>query len=293
MIVFFNGQFLPQDEVRISPDDRGFLFADGAYEVVRVYAGQPFLMAEHLGRLRYSLGELRIALPQIEELHGVASELIRCNDLVRDEATIYIEVTRGVAPRAHAFPPEPVPPTRYVKVSPFRPAREKWDDGVAVITVPDIRWQRCDIKSLALLPNVLASQEAKERGVEEAILVREGVITEGAHTNVCMVLDGQLITHPATSRILAGITRGLVLDLCGQIGIPCRQEPIPAAALKAASELVILGTTTEIMPVVQVDGWQVGDGRPGPVTRELQRAFRATTEAVTTNLGSGVVEGDG
>ena len=278
MIVFFNGQFLPKDEVRISPDDRGFLLADGAYEVVRVYTGRPFLMEEHLRRLRYSLGELRIAVPQVEELHDVALQLIQCNDLVQDEATIYLQVTRGVAPRTHAFPTEPITPTLFVSVSRFVPRWEKWEEGVAVITVPDIRWGRCDIKSLALLPNVLASQEAKERGAEEAVFVHEGVITEGAHTNVCAVLAGELATHPATHRILAGITRGVVLDLCSQLGIPCRQEPIATKQLRAASEVVIVGTTTEIMPVVQVDGWQVGDGRPGPVTRELQCAFRATAD---------------
>ena len=283
MIVFFDGQFLPKDEVRISPDDRGFLFADGAYEVVRVYAGRPFLMGEHLRRLRYSLAELQITLPQVEELHDVALELIRRNNLVEDEATIYLQVTRGAAPRKHAFPPEPVTPTCFVSASRFAPRQEKWDQGVAVITVPDIRWGRCDIKSVALLPNVLASQEAKERGAEEAVFVHEGVITEGAHTNVCAVLDGQLVTHPTTHRILAGITRRVVLDLCCQRGIPYRQDPISMSALKAASELMIVGTTTEIMPVVQVDGWQVGEGRPGPVTRELQRAFRATAEAATTN----------
>lgn len=284
MIVYFSGQFLPKEEVRISPDDRGFLLADGVYEVIRIYGGQPFLMAEHLRRLQYSLDQLRIALPQIEELPGVAQELIQHNELVADDGTIYIQVTRGVAPRTHAFPPRPTPPTCYVTASPFSPRQEKWDDGVTVTLVSDIRWGRCDIKSLALLPNVLASQEAKERGAEEAIFVREGMITEGAHTNLCAVLDGQLVTHPATHQILAGITRGLVLDLCGQLGIPCRQDPIPSTALRAASEVMILGTTTEIMPVVQVDGWQVGDGHPGPITRRLQRAFRATVEAQTASL---------
>lgn len=274
MIVFYNGRFLSKEKVRISPDDRGFLFADGAYEVIRVYAGEPFLMEAHIRRLRYSLSELQITLPQIEELQAVARRLIDRNDLSGGEATIYVQVTRGVAPRKHAFPSPPTPPTVYVTASPFCPRPETWEEGVRVTLVPDIRWTRCDIKSLALLPNVLASQQAKVRGAEEAIFVREGVLTEGAHTNVCAVLEGQLVTHPATNQILAGITRGLVLDLCSQLGIPHRQDPIPAGSLRAASELMILGTTTEIMPVVQVDSWQVSDGRPGPVTRRLQAAFR-------------------
>lgn len=287
MIVFFDGRFLPKDEVRISPDDRGFLFADGAYEVVRVYAGQPFLMEEHLRRLRYSLGELRISLPTLAELEDVALELIERNDLTESEASIYVQVTRGVAPRKHAFPSQSIPATVYVTASPFSPRWEKWEEGVAVILVPDIRWARCDIKSLALLPNVLASQAAREREAEEAIFVRDGVITEGAHTNVCAVFDGQLVTHPAMNHILAGITRGLVLALCAELSIPYREEPIRADALGAASELMILGTTTEIMPVVQVDGRPVGDGRPGPVTRVLQRAFRALLPTPHPSQASG------
>jgi D-alanine transaminase len=276
MIVFFNGRFLPKDEVRISPDDRGFLFADGAYEVIRIYAGRPFMMEEHLDRLRYSLGELRIALPgqQIEDLARIAGELIRLNDLALGEATIYIQVTRGEAPRKHAFPSEPTPPTLYVTASPFHPPLEKWEEGVGVILVPDVRWMRCDIKSLMLAANVLANQAAKERGAEEAIFVRDGITTEGTHTNVCAVFDGQLVTHPATNQILAGITRGLVLELCSRIGIPSRQAPIPVADLPSARELLLLGTTTQIMPVVQVDGQPVAGGRPGPVTRRLQESFR-------------------
>lgn len=279
MIVFFDGHFLPKDEVRISPDDRGFLFADGAYEVVRVYGGQPFLLEEHLRRLRYSLDELRITLPDAAGLAGVVRELVRRNGMASGEASIYIEVTRGVAPRKHAFPAPPTPATVYATASPFVPVRDKWEQGVGVILVPDIRWTRCDIKSLALLPNVLASQEAREQGVEEAIFVRDGVITEGAHTNVCAVIEGGLVTHPATNHILAGITRGLVLGLCAELDIACREEPIRAEALGTATELMILGTTTEIMPVVEVDGQMVGDGRPGPVTRQLQEAFRAVVGA--------------
>ncbi len=282
MIAYYDGRFLPKEGVRISPNDRGFLFADGAYEVIRVYAGKPFLLGEHLQRLRHSLGELRIRLPQIEELQSVAQELVRRNDLLEGEATIYIQVTRGVAPRNHAFPPNSTPPTLYVTISPFQPRPETWEEGVGITLVPDIRWARCDIKSLVLLPNVLASQQAKECGAEEAIFVRDGVITEGAHTNVCAVFGGQLVTHPATNQILAGITRGLVLDLCSQLGIPCRQDPFPAGELRAASELMILGTTTEIMPVVQVDGWRVADGQPGPITRRLQGAFRALVTEKTS-----------
>ncbi len=275
MIVYFNGQFLAKDEVCISPDDRGFLFADGAYEVIRAYGGRPFELQAHLERLERSLRELKIILPGLGLLGGIVKDLIWRNDLGNGCAALYLQVTRGVAPRKHAFPDRATPPTVYLTASPFRTTPEKSECGVSIVLVPDIRWARCDIKSLALLPNVLASQEAKERGAEEAVFVRDGVITEGAHTNVCAVLHGQLVTHPLTNHILPGITRRVVLELCEELGIPHRESPLGAVELREASEVMILGTTTEIMPVVQVDDWQVGDGRPGPVTRRLQATFRA------------------
>jgi len=275
MIVYFNGQFLPKEQVQVSPDDRGFLFADGAYEVIRCYGDRPFEIQAHLQRLERSLRELRIARPDLEALRHAVGELIRRNGLGQGDAAVYLQVTRGVAPRKHAFPEKDTPPTVYLAASPFRPLPEKWERGVSIILVPDIRWARCDIKALTLIPNVLASQEAKERGAEEAVFVRNGVITEGAHTNVCAVLDGQLVTHPLTNQILPGITRQVVLELCTEMGIPYREAPMDEAELRAASEVMILGTTTEIMPVVQVDGRPVGDGQPGPVTRRLQAAFRA------------------
>ena len=275
MIVYFNGRFLPKEEVRVSPDDRGFLLGDGAYEVIRAYRGRLFRVQAHLLRLERSLRELRIAGLEAENLRAIAEELIERNDLGHGDASLYIQVTRGVAPRKHAFPEEATPPTVYLTASPYRPSPAKWEHGVSIILVPDIRWLRCDIKALALLPNVLASQEAKERGVEEAVFVREGVITEGAHTNFCAVFDGQLVTHPKNHHILAGVTRQVVLKLCDELHIPYRESPIAAGALPQASEAIILGTTTEIMPVVRVEEWQVGDGLPGPITRRLQQAFRA------------------
>jgi D-alanine transaminase len=274
LIVYFNGRFVPKEDVRISPDDRGFLFADGAYEVLRSYGGRLFRAEEHFRRMDRSLRELRIAGPDEESLRHIAGEVIRRNTLGDADAALYVQITRGVALRRHAFPDEGTPPTVYVSVSPFRPSRDRWESGVKVILVPDIRWVRCDIKSVALLPNVLASQRAKESNAEEAVFVRDGVVTEGSHTNFCAVFDGRLVTHPRTNHILAGITRGVVRDLCGALDIPFRESPIREKELRKASELMILGTTTEIMPVVQVDNWRVGDGKPGPVTTKLQQAFR-------------------
>jgi D-alanine transaminase len=209
----------------------------------------------------------------------VAKALIVRNELEQGDASLYIEVTRGVASRKHAFPEARISPTVYLTASPFRPAAEHWEHGVRTILVPDIRWARCDIKSVALLPNVLASQAASERGAQEALFIRDGVITEGAHTNVFAVFDGELRTHPATHHILDGISRQVVLELSQALGIPCREFPIFQQELGEADELLITGTTTEIKPVIEVDGRQVGYGRPGPITRKLQQAFRTIVSA--------------
>jgi len=274
MIVYFNGQFVPKEEVKISPDDRGFLLGDGVYEVIRSYSGRLFKVEEHLRRLARSLRELRIEGVNTEALKGMAEELIEYNELGRGDAKLYVQVTRGVAPRRHSFPNGETSPTLYATASSFQPPREKWEHGVKVILVPDVRWARCDIKSVALLPNILANQQAKEQGAEEAIFVRDGAITEGSHTSLCAVFDGEFTTHPKSNYILAGIMRETVLDLCDELDIPVKEFPIFERDLKEADEVMILGTTSEIMPVVQVDDWQVGDGKPGPIAVRLQRAYR-------------------
>jgi D-alanine transaminase len=277
MIVYFNGRLIPKEDVRISPDDRGFLFADGVYDVIRSYDGRLFRAEDHFRRTDRSLRALLIDGPDLDDLRDAAEQLIQCNDLGRGDAKLYIQITRGVAPRRHAFPDGETPPTVYASATPFHPPHEKWEHGVKIILVPDIRWARCDIKSVALLPNVLASQQARESGAEEAVFVRDGVITEGSHTNFCAVFDGQLVTHPKSNYILAGIMREVVLDLCGELNIPFREFPIFEGELREADELMVLGTTSEIMPVVQVDDWKVGDAKPGPITTKLQRAFREMT----------------
>ena len=280
MIAYFNGRFIPKEDVKISPDDRGFLFADGAYEVIRSYGGKLFKIEEHLERIERSLSELLISVPSLIKLRDVAEQLIHRNNLENGDATLYIQVTRGVAPRKHEFPDKGISATVYVVASPFQPTIDNWENGTNIILVPDIRWGRCDIKSVALLPNVLSSQLAKDKGASEAIFVRDGTITEGSHTNFCAVFDGQLITHPANHKILAGITRKVVLNLCYQLNIPFRELPVLEKELRKASELMILGTTSEILPVVQVDGWIVGDGKPGPITAKLQQAYRKLTTAL-------------
>jgi D-alanine transaminase len=278
MIVYYNGSYQSKDEVCVSPDDRGFLLADGVYEVIRAYEGRLFRLTDHLQRLARSLREIRIEGVAVDHLQTVAERLILENDLARSDASVYIQVTRGAAPRRHAFPSAGTVPTVYMTASSFRPHPDNWTRGIKVVLVPDIRWTRCDIKAVALLPNVLANQQAKAHDAWEAVFVRDGVVTEGSHTNVCAVFDGELFTHPLGSHILGGITRDVVLELCQELDIRSHESPIPEPALARADELMITGTTTEITPVVQVDDWQVADGRPGPVTRGLQQAFRALVE---------------
>ena len=276
MIVYFNGRFVPKEEVSVSPDDRGFLFGDGVYEVLCAYEGRLYETRAHWQRLKRSLREIQMSDLDPESFEEVASELLRRNDLQDRHAKVYIQVTRGAAPRQHAFPDPPVEPTVYATVAPYDLPLDKWENGVKVITAPDLRWARCDIKSVALLPNVMASQQAHKEGAYETLLVREGVVTEGSHTSFMGVFDDVVFTHPLDNRILPGVTRKVVLELCRELGIPVREVSIEADQLREASELMLLGTTTGVMPVVKVDDWQVADGQPGPVTQTLQEAFQKT-----------------
>jgi D-alanine transaminase len=279
MIAYLNGQFLPRAEAKISADDRGFLFADGVYEVVRVYGGRIFEGAGHWKRLARSLDELKIAAPAGLDYQALATELIGRNGLRGAEATVYLQITRGAAPRLHVFPDPATPPTVYAFAAPFTPHPEKMTGGVRVILTADQRWSRCDIKSVSLLPNILAAQMAREHGAEEAVLIRDGLITEGSKTNFAAVFDGQLVTHPRNNFILGGVTLDLVLRLCRELGIRVKESGIVAADLKTAQEAMLFGTTAEVMPVIRVDDWMVGSGTPGPMTRRLQEAFRAAVAA--------------
>jgi len=275
MIVYFNGEFLSKEEVRISPDDRGFLFADGVYEVIRGYGVKPFKLEEHLKRLERSLREIQIDYPDAGKLGPIAEKLIQMNKLAGAEfTTIYIQVTRGAAPRKHTFPEEKTPPTVYMSASPGISQKEKIERGVKIILVPDIRWYRCDIKSISLLPNVLANQQAKEKGAEEAVLVRDGIITEGSHTNFYAVFEGRVLTHPMNHHILPGITRDIIVNLCRDLKIPFRDELVREKDLPRAQEMFLSGTSMEVTPVVQVDDWKVGKGEPGPVTASLRAGYK-------------------
>lgn len=274
MIVYHDGRFRPKAEVCLSPDDRGFLFGDGAYEVVRASKGRLFRAAAHWQRLQHSLSAIEIQCPEPATLDRVAATLLDRNQLAAAEATVYLQVTRGVAPRKHAYPQPPVTATVYGFASPFAPPREKCQAGVRVITVADERWSRCDLKVISLLPNVLANQQAQAAGAQEAVFVRNGVITEGSHTNFAAVRAGTLLTHPESRVILSGITRRVVLELCAELRVPILEVPLLESKLETVDEAMLLGTTSDVMPVVRINERQIGVGRPGPLTRRVQQAFQ-------------------
>ena len=274
-VVYFDGRFSLKDDVRISPDDRGFLLGDGVYEVAAAYDGNFVALDRHLDRLSRSLAESRIDDSVAEPMETVFQELLERNDLTTGKAMVYLQITRGVAPRTHAFPKTAVRPTVYAFAAPF-PDMGDLDAGVAAITRPDRRWSRCDIKSISLMANCLANQEAKESGAFEAILIRDGIALEGTHTSFFAVLDERVVTAPLSPLILPGVTREIVLELCRAHDIALSEEPIPEQSLEAATELFITGTTTEVVPVIAVDGKPVGDGKPGPVTMRLVSLYRSS-----------------
>lgn len=273
MIAYFNGQFLRQEDIRISPEDRGFLFADALYEVVRTYNGRLFEAQAHWNRLSYGAEALRFSKTDFADLTEVAETLLRENGLTRGDATVYVQVTRGQAPRSHAFPPKETPLTIYASARPYSP-KGSTGDGVSVITVSDQRWARCDIKTVGLLANVLAQQQALDQGAYEALFVRDGAVLEGTHTNLFTVYDGTVVTPPRTNYILGGITRQVILKLCKELSIPVAENPVFESRLLEADEIMVVGTTTEITPVLRVNGQKVRSGQPGELTRRVWKAFR-------------------
>jgi D-alanine transaminase len=282
MLVYLNGQFRPKSEATVPIEDRGFIFGDGVYEVWRIVNGRLFESDRHMARLTRGLKELRITPPaeaRSEKIHEIADRLIVDNELTEGEGTLYLEITRGVAPRAHQFPPAGTAPTVFAMARPFVPPEDARAKGVSAVTVPDIRWLRCDIKTIQLLPNVMAKQAAAERGAFEAILIRDGVVTEGSHANVLAVVGGEIRTHPTNNLILPGITRAVVLEIARSIGIPVREEAITQNELSRVDELFLAGTTADVMPIVRVDDQMIGAGTPGPIALRLQRELRAHIDA--------------
>lgn len=271
---WFNGAFMPLGEVRISPLDRGFLFADAVYEVIPVFAGRIFLLGPHLARLERSLAQLRIRNPESREgWTRIVTGLVERNG--GGSLAIYLQVSRGAdAGRDHGFPGEDVAPTVFAMATPI--AEPQPDaPGIRAITVPDQRWGRCDIKSTGLLANVLARQAAREAGAGEALLLRQGQLTEGSGSSVLIVEQGSLVRRPAGTEILPGTTTDAVVTAALVIGIPCRDEPISESRLRAADEIWIAAAARGLVPVVELDGRPVGSGAPGPIWRKVARAFDA------------------
>jgi D-alanine transaminase len=273
MIAYLNGRFLPEEDIRISASDRGFLFADALYEVVRTYEGRLFETAAHWARLSYGARALRFNRTDFRDLTEVAEALLRENGLTRGDATVYVQVTRGQAPRSHPFPPPETPLTVYASARSFTPKRFA-SDGVSVILVSDQRWARCDIKTVGLTANVLAQQQAVDHGAYEALFVRDGAVLEGTHSNLFTVFDGTVVTPPRTNYILGGITRQVILDLCKELSIPAVESPVFESRLMEADEIMVVGTTTEITPVLRVNGQKLRSGVPGEITRRLWKAFQ-------------------
>jgi D-alanine transaminase len=269
-VVWLSGRLVAAAQASVPLLDRGLLFGDGVYEAYRLYRGRPFRLDAHLARLQRSAAGIRLELPAID-WHRVFAELVAANGLEDADATVYVQVTRGAAEsRGHAFPPASVPPTVFAIARPLEaPARALYEAGAAVVTRPDLRWGRVDIKSINLLGNVLANQEAAAAGAWEAVLIRDGLITEGSRTNVFAVVGDIVQTHPEGTSILGGITRAAVIEVARAEGIEVIEDPFPAMALSHLTELFLAGTTIEILPVTRVDGAPVGNGKPGQITARL------------------------
>lgn len=283
-IVYLNGQFLPRTEARLSVDERGFFFGDGVYEVTRVVRGRLFEWERHARRLTRGLRELRIdARLSMDEIYALQERLIRENQMTEGQGTIYLQITRGAAPRTHHFPPPGTPATVFLSASAFTPPNEVRSRGVAAVTYPDYRWSRCDLKTVNLLPAVMAKQFAADHDAFEAIFVRDAVVTEGSHTNVFGVLGGELRTYPNSNFVLPGVTRDVVVELARELGIPVSETPIYQHEIGSLEECFLTGTTSDVMPVVAIDGRPVGAGRPGAIAMRLYEALANKLAQVAGN----------
>lgn len=272
-IVFLNGDFLPISQAHVSVLDRGFIFGDGIYEVIPVYAGQMFRIDEHLQRLRNSLAAVRISNPYSDtQWKDILHQLLDKNP--GEDASIYLQVTRGVAKRDHAFPAD-AKPTVFAMANPLiTPDEATFNRGVAAITLDDIRWQYCNIKAITLLPNILLRQSAIDAQAAEAILVRDNLVTEGAASNIFIVSHGVIKTPPKSQLLLPGITRDLVVELALANNVPIEETNFTHAELEAADEIWLTSSTKEIMPVLHLDEMTIGHGEPGPVTQRMFRIFQ-------------------
>ena len=273
-LAYVNGTIGPIEEARVSIEDRGYQFADAVYEVIVSYNRVPFLLEEHMQRLKRSMAGLQFPPVDLTALEKEMRNLFDVSEI--DNAALYLQVSRGCAPRNHAYGSQMAPQIiMTIRPAPIIPT-EKRTNGYKVITVPDSRWGRCDLKTVQLLSNGMAKQQALDSGADDAIFVGDDdVLREGTSSNLFMVVNNEIITHPADERILPGITRQAVIDICDQLNVPVRLEKMILSDLANVEELFITGTVTEVLPVVAVNGNPVGDGKPGPVAQKLQQAYVA------------------
>ena len=278
-IVYLNGEYLPAEEARVPVLDRGFIFGDGVYEVIPAYNGKLFRLDEHLQRLDDSLTATRITNPYSNtEWRTILETLLEKNG--DGDQSVYLQVTRGIAVRDHGFP-EKITPTVFVMCNPLKPVdNQVREQGVCAITLEDTRWKHCNIKAITLLPNILLRQEAVDAGCAEAILIRDGLVTEGAASNVFVVHNGRITTPPKSRQLLPGITRDLVVELANKHGLDCVEEDIPVATLTQADEIWLTSSTREILPVTRLDDQPVGDGRPGPVWAKMFAIYQDYKQAL-------------
>ena len=272
-VVYLNGSYMPLSEARIPVLDRGFIFGDGVYEVIPVYSRRAFRLEGHLQRLDDSLAGIRLPNPHTrEEWTDIIRELARRS--AYEDQSMYLQVTRGVAKRDHAFPKN-VTPTVFLMTGPLSmPSPEAISQGVAAITVPDNRWLRCDLKTIALLPNVLLRQVAVDAGAVEAVLLRDGVLTEGAASNIFVVNDGIVLCPPKSNLILPGITYDVLLELAQAHGMPCEVRDVSEAEVRSAQEVWLTSSTREVLAITKLDGKPVGDGKPGPAFHKMYGLFQ-------------------
>ncbi|TNC96959.1 MAG: D-alanine transaminase [Gallionellaceae bacterium] len=281
MTIYLNGSFLPIEEAKIPVLDRGFIFGDGVYEVIPVYSRRAFRLSEHLQRLQHSLNGIQLKNPHSEsEWTNILNELIQRN--VCEDQYLYLHITRGVAKRDHAFPNPPVPPTVFVMSNPLTtPSAELLKSGIACITVTDNRWLRCDIKAIALLPNVLLRQAAVAAGCAEAILIRDDeFMTEGAASNIFVVKNGTLLAPPKDNLMLPGITYDVILEIAAANGIPHEVRKVMKEEVFGADELLLTSSTKEVMAITTLDGKPVGNGKPGAMFAKLHPLYQTFKQEV-------------
>jgi D-alanine transaminase len=273
-MVFLNGRFLPPEQAMVPVLDRGFIFGDGVYELIPVYSRAPFRMDEHLARLERSLAAVRIANPYArDKWRSIIRELVAQQPCWEDQA-VYLQVTRGVAKRDHAFPAG-VEPTVFAMSNPLvNPPRELVEKGVAAVSAPDNRWLRCDIKSISLIGNVLLRQQSADAGAAETILFRDGILTEASASNVFVAKNGLVLSPPKSNLILPGITYDVVVEIVQQLGMPLEFRHIREAEVRAADEVWVTSSSKEILAIVELDGKPVGEGKPGVLFRRAWEGYQ-------------------